>query len=83
VATLTTTKKSVTLREDIAAEAEARSRTIGFSAYTNQALEEKLRFDKLAEIQRKYELENGPVDNVLISEVYSDIARARRELADG
>ena len=77
----TTVKRSVTVRDDLNREVEARSGKGGYSAYVNRALTTQLELDRLGELVAGWEADMGPVPDDVMRQVYADIDAAN--LASG
>jgi len=64
-----TEKVSLTLEEDLLAEARATVGGRGLSSYVNRALRQQLQHDRLAGLLEELEREHGPIDVQLMEEV--------------
>jgi Arc/MetJ family transcription regulator len=64
-----TEKVSLTLEEELLAEARETVGARGLSSYVNQALRHQLQHDRLAALLARYERESGPVDPRIMEEV--------------
>jgi len=62
-------KVSVSMPEDLAAAVRERTGAGGFSRYVAEAVEEKLRLDRLDDLSAYLEAKYGPVPEELIQEV--------------
>lgn len=75
-------KVSVTLDDELLAEARARVGGRGLSAYVNEALRRKLADDRWADFFAEAERETGPIPEEMIEEAHREwdaINRERRE----
>jgi len=64
-----TEKVSLTLEEELLAEARRAVGTRGLSSYVNRALRQQLQQDRLAGLLAELEEENGPIEPQVIEEV--------------
>jgi Arc/MetJ family transcription regulator len=64
-----TEKVSLTLEEDLLAEARAAVGGRGLSGYVNLALRQQLQHDRLAGLLAELEAEHGPIDAQRMEEV--------------
>lgn len=64
-----TEKVSLTLEEELLAEAREVVGTRGLSSYVNRALRLQLQHDRLAGLLAELEQENGPIDPRVMDEV--------------
>lgn len=64
-----TEKVSLTLEEELVAEARAASGSRGLSGYVNRALGRQLQHDRLTRLLQALEDEAGPVDDEVLEEV--------------
>jgi hypothetical protein len=62
-------KVSLTLEEELVAEARAVAGARGLSGYVNGALRHQLQRDRLAGLLAELELEHGPIDPQVMEEV--------------
>lgn len=62
-------KVSLTLDEELVAEARGRVGVRGFSSYVNQALRQQLQHDRLRKLLDEMDEEFGPVDPQVLEEV--------------
>jgi len=69
-------KKSVTIPENLLAEAQERSGSRGLSAYVTRALATQLEIDRLSDYVTAVEAENGPVPQHIQDQFYADLAAA-------
>lgn len=74
-----TGKYSITMPQDIAGEARARSGPSGLSAYVSAAVARQLERDKLQELNDAFEAEHGPVTEEELSATRQQLAQARRD----
>lgn len=75
-------KVSLTLDEDLLAEARGRVGVRGLSAYVNEALRRKLADDRWADFFAEAEAEVGPIPDDIMEQVereWREAERARRE----
>jgi len=77
----TAVKRSVTVRDDLNREVEARSGKGGYSAYVNRALATQIELDRLGELVAGWNTEMGPVPDDVVRQVHADIDAAN--LASG
>jgi len=80
MATQLTTKKSVTIPQDLVDEAEARSGRRGLSAYVARALATQLELDRLSDYTEAARAELGPVPEHVRQQVRADLAAADAEI---
>jgi hypothetical protein len=66
---MATEKVSLTLEEDLVAEARGAVGSRGLSGYVNRALRNQLQHDRLAGLLAKLDVEHGPIDPELMEEV--------------
>jgi hypothetical protein len=66
---MATEKVSLTLEEDLLAEARETVGARGLSGYVNRALRQQLQHDRIAGLLAEFERENGPIDPKLMEEV--------------
>ena len=66
---MTTTKISLSLDEQLVAEARSRVGARELSSYVNRALEQQLQHDRVAALLAEMDLEYGPVEPALMSEI--------------
>jgi hypothetical protein len=66
---MATEKVSLTLEEDLLAEARETVGARGLSGYVNRALRQQLQHDRIAGLLAEFERENGPIDPKLMDEV--------------
>jgi Arc/MetJ family transcription regulator len=64
-----TEKVSLTLEEELLAEAREVVGARGLSGYVNRALRHQLQHDRLAALLAEYEQEDGPIDPRIMEEV--------------
>ena len=64
-----TEKVSLTLEEELLAEAREVVGARGLSGYVNRALRHQLQHDRLAALLAEYEREDGPIDPRIMAEV--------------
>ena len=64
-----TEKVSLTLEEELLAEARDVVGARGLSSYVNRALRHQLQHDRLAALLAEYEQERGPIDLRIMEEV--------------
>jgi Arc/MetJ family transcription regulator len=64
-----TEKVSLTLEEELLAEARAAVGARGLSSYVNRALRQQLQQDRLAGLLAELEQEKGPIEPRIIEEV--------------
>ena len=64
-----TEKVSLTLEEELLAEAREAVGARGLSGYVNRALRHQLQHDRLATLLAEYEKEAGPIDPKIMEEV--------------
>jgi Arc/MetJ family transcription regulator len=64
-----TEKVSLSLEEELLAEARDRVGARGLSGYVNQALRHQLQHDRLAGLLAELERETGPIDPEVMEEV--------------
>ena len=64
-----TEKVSLTLEEELLAEAREVVGARGLSGYINRALRHQLQHDRLAALLTEYEREDGPIDQRIMEEV--------------
>ena len=64
-----TEKVSLTLEEELLAEARAAVGARGLSSYVNRALRQQLQYDRLAVLLAELEEEKGPIAPQVIEEV--------------
>ena len=69
---MATEKISLSLEEDLVAEARATVGIRGLSNYVNSALRDRLQRDRLTALLAEYEQEFGPIDSQVIEEVRSE-----------
>ncbi|WP_017599446.1 DNA-binding domain-containing protein [Nocardiopsis lucentensis] len=74
-----TKKYSVTLPEDIAEKARARSGPSGLSSYVAAAVTRQLERDNLKELIEALEAQHGPITDEEIQQTRQELYRARRE----
>jgi hypothetical protein len=74
-----TRKYSVTMPQDIAEEARARSGSAGLSAYVTAAVTRQIELERLDELIAAGEAENGPVDPAEVEAKRAIFAKARLE----
>jgi Arc/MetJ family transcription regulator len=70
-------KVSLSIEEDVLAEARERAGRRELSAYVNEALQRQLQHDRLGELLAEMETESGPIPPELLEEARS-MARTRR-----
>jgi hypothetical protein len=66
---MATEKVSLTLEEDLLAEARETVGARGLSGYVNRALRQQLQHDRLAGLLAELEKETGPIDPEVMEEV--------------
>ncbi|HZF09175.1 MAG TPA: hypothetical protein VFE33_10325 [Thermoanaerobaculia bacterium] len=64
-----TEKVSLTLEEELLAEARAAVGARGLSGYVNRALRQQLQHDRLARLLAELEQEHGPIESQVLEEV--------------
>jgi len=64
-----TAKISLTLEEDLIAQARTLAGSRGLSSYVNRALGRQLQHDRLAALLEELEREAGPIDAQVLEEV--------------
>jgi hypothetical protein len=62
-------KVSLTLEEELLAEARAVVGARGLSSYVNRALRQQLQHDRLARLLAELEQEHGPIEPQVLAEV--------------
>lgn len=66
---MATAKVSLTLEEELVAEAREAVGVRGLSGYVNHALRQQLQRDRLARLLAELEREHGPIDASTLAEV--------------
>jgi hypothetical protein len=64
-----TEKVSLTLEEELLAEAREVVGARGLSGYVNRALRQQLQHDRLAALLAEYEQKDGPIDPRIMEEI--------------
>ncbi|MCL2787657.1 MAG: hypothetical protein FWD59_04075 [Micrococcales bacterium] len=73
-----TRKKSLTIPEDLLAEAEERTGPRELSAYVTKALASQLEHDRLGDYLRETEATQGPISEAVMEQVHADLSAARK-----
>ncbi len=68
IAAVTVSKVSLSIDEDVLAEARARAGRRELSSYVNEALRRQLQRDRLAELLAEMEAESGPIPDAVMEE---------------